>query len=61
VAVKLNVTLVKSIIGTPQDQRATVRSLGLHKIHQHVELPDTLVVRGMILKVRHLVRVDEVG
>jgi len=38
-----------------------VRSLGLHKLHQHVELPDTSVVRGMILKVRHLVRVDEVG
>jgi large subunit ribosomal protein L30 len=52
---------VKSVIGTPQDQRATVRSLGLRKIHQHVELPDTPVVRGMILKVRHLVRVDEVG
>jgi large subunit ribosomal protein L30 len=60
-AVKLNVTLVKSVIGTPQDQRATVRSLGLHRIHQQVEQPDTPVVRGMLLKVRHLVRVDEVG
>jgi large subunit ribosomal protein L30 len=58
-ATKLSVTLVKSVIGSKQDQRATVRSLGLRRMHQRVELPDTPSVRGMIHKVRHLVRVDE--
>jgi large subunit ribosomal protein L30 len=61
VAVKLNVTLVRSMIGSQQDQRSTVRSLGLRKMHQHVELEDTPIVRGMLHKIRHLVRVDEVG
>jgi large subunit ribosomal protein L30 len=58
-ATKLRVTLVKSVIGSKQDQRATVRSLGLHRMHQRVELPDTPSVRGMIHKVQHLVKVDE--
>jgi large subunit ribosomal protein L30 len=55
----LRVTLVKSIINTTQDQRATTRSLGLRRIRQQVELPDTPVVRGMLHKVRHLIRVEE--
>ena len=58
-APKLSVTLVKSIIGSRKDQRATVRSLGLFRLQQRVEVPDTPIVRGMIHKVRHLVRVDE--
>jgi large subunit ribosomal protein L30 len=61
VAVKLNVTLVRSLIGSQQDQRSTVRSLGLRKMHQRVEVEDTPIVRGMLHKIRHLVRVDEVG
>jgi large subunit ribosomal protein L30 len=57
-AVMLTATLVRSVIGYPQDQRATVRSLGLRRMHQRVELPDTPVVRGMLHKVRHMVLVE---
>jgi large subunit ribosomal protein L30 len=57
----LRVTLVKSIINTTRDQRATTRSLGLRRIRQEVELPDTPVVRGMLHKVRHLIRIEEEG
>jgi len=55
---KLVVTLVKSQIGCTEDQRATVRTLGLRRIRNSVVLPDTPVVRGMVRKVRHLVRVE---
>lgn len=55
----LTVTLVKSVIGYPRDQRATVRSLGLRRLRQQVALPDTPVNRGMLGKVRHLVRIEE--
>jgi len=55
---RLKITLVKSVIGGMHDQRATVRSLGLHKIGQSVERPDTPVVRGMIHRVQHLVLVE---
>ena len=54
----LRVTLVRSTIGKPKDQGATVRSLGLRKLHQTVELPDTPSVRGMVNKVRHLLNVE---
>jgi len=57
-AVTLTATLIRSVIGHPQDQRDTVRSLGLRRIHQRVELPDTPVVRGMLHKVRHLIVVE---
>ena len=56
---KLNITLVKSTIGAIPKQRATVEALGLHKLHQTVELPDNYAVRGMIQQVRHLVKVEE--
>jgi large subunit ribosomal protein L30 len=55
----LRVTLVKSIINTTRDQRATTRSLGLRRIRQQVEVRDTPVIRGMLHKVRHLIRVEE--
>jgi large subunit ribosomal protein L30 len=55
----LRITLVRSTIGRPKDQERTVRTLGLRKIRQTVELPDTPSVRGMVNKVRHLVVVDE--
>lgn len=55
----LRVTLVRSTIGRPHDQEATVRSMGLRRLHQTVELPDTPSVRGMINKVRHLVEVED--
>jgi large subunit ribosomal protein L30 len=55
----IKVTLVRSTIGRPKNQEATVRSLGLRKLHQTVELPDTDSVRGMVTKVRHLVDVQD--
>ena len=56
---RLRIQLVRSTIGYRQDQRDTVKSLGLRKIRQVVERPDTPVVRGMVFKVRHLVKVEE--
>ncbi|MER3439576.1 MAG: 50S ribosomal protein L30 [Chloroflexota bacterium] len=50
---------MRSTIGRPQDQEATVRTMGLRRLHQTVELPDTPAVRGMIKKVRHLVEVED--
>jgi large subunit ribosomal protein L30 len=55
---KIKVTLVKSVIGTKQDHRATVRGLGLHKINSSAMLEDTPAVRGMIRKVAYLVKVE---
>jgi large subunit ribosomal protein L30 len=55
---KIKVTLVKSIIGTKQDHRATVRGLGLRKLNSSSELIDTPAVRGMIHKVQYLVKVE---
>lgn len=59
-AKKLAVTLKRSTISRPKDQRATVRSLGLRKIGQTVEHEDNPVIRGMISKVNHLVEVTEI-
>lgn len=59
-AQKLKVTLVKSVIGTPEVQRATVKSLGLNKLNSMTEHNDTPQIRGMINKVSHLVKVEEV-
>ena len=56
----LRVTQVRSGIGCKQNQRLTLRALGLRKIRQSVERPDTPQVRGMIHTVRHLVAVEEV-
>jgi len=55
----LKITLVKSPITCIPKQRATVEALGLHKLHQTVELPDNGAVRGMIFRVSHLVKVEE--
>lgn len=56
----IQITLVKSLIGASQNQRATVESLGLKKIRQSVVRPDSPAVRGQINQVRHLVTVEEV-
>ncbi len=58
---KLKVTQVRSSIGCKENQRATLKSLGLRKIRQTVEREDTPQIRGMIHTVRHLVTVEEVG
>ncbi len=55
---KIKVTLVKSVIGTKQDHRATVRGLGLRRINHTAELQDTPAVRGMIKKVAYLVKCE---
>ena len=55
---KIKVTLIKSVIGTKQDHRATVRGLGLRKINSSAMLEDTPAVRGMIRKVAYLVKVE---
>ena len=57
----LTVRLVRSPIGYPRDQRATVRSLGLRRVNSQVQVDDTQVVRGMLKKVRHLVSVEDSG
>ncbi len=57
---RLCITWVKSTIGCPRDQRATIRALGLHRLHESVFHDDTPVIRGMVFKVRHLVQVEEV-
>ncbi len=56
----LRVTQTKSAIGGKQNQRETLRSLGLRRIGQTVERPDDDVTRGMIRAVAHLVTVEEV-
>ena len=55
---KIRVTLIKSLIGTKQGHRATVRGLGLRRINQTVELEDTPAVRGMVNKVFYLVKCE---
>ena len=55
---KIRVTLVKSVIGTKQDHRATVRGLGLRKLNSSAELLDSPAVRGMIKKVAYLVKCE---
>lgn len=57
---KLRITLVKSVIGNTERHKATIRALGLHRINQSVEQVDSPVVRGMLLKVNHLVKVEEI-
>jgi large subunit ribosomal protein L30 len=55
----VTVTLRKSLIGYPDDQRQTVRALGLRRLGHTVEHEDTPAIRGMINKIKHLVAVDE--
>jgi large subunit ribosomal protein L30 len=57
----IRITQVGSPIGRTQDQRATLVGLGLNKRHRTRELADTPAIRGMIDKVRHLLRIEEAG
>jgi large subunit ribosomal protein L30 len=56
----LRIKLVKSPIGYSERQKATVRALGLRKMQQVVEKPDSPQIRGMLAKIPHLVMVEEV-
>ncbi len=55
----VKVTLVRSLIGTRPEHRASVRGLGLRRIRHTVELADTPAIRGMISKVSYLVRCED--
>lgn len=57
----VKVTQIGSPIGRQKYQRETLKGLGLNKMHKTRELEDTLSVRGMINKVKHLISVEEVG
>jgi large subunit ribosomal protein L30 len=57
---KLKITLVKSTIGAVPKNRKTAEAMGLRKVGKSVEMPDNDAVRGMIQRVRHLVKVEEV-
>jgi len=58
---KLRIKWVKSSIGYAQDQKDTIRALGLRKLQQTVEHEDQPAIRGMVQKVIHLVKVEEVA
>jgi large subunit ribosomal protein L30 len=58
---KISVTMVKSGIGYKEDQKRTLRALGLRRMNQSVVHNDSAVLRGMINKVRHLVTVEAQG
>jgi large subunit ribosomal protein L30 len=55
----IKVTLLRSAIGFPEPQKATLRALGFRRLHQTVEHKDTPALRGMLTKVIHLIRIDE--
>jgi large subunit ribosomal protein L30 len=56
---RLRIRMIGSVIGCPEKQRATVRGLGLRRLHQVVDREDTPAVRGMVKKVPHLVEIVE--
>jgi len=56
----LRVTQVRSTIGAPADQKATVAALGLKRLNHSVDKVDNPTVRGMIFKVKHLVKVEDI-
>ena len=58
-AKRIKITWVRSMIGYPQDQRDTLKTLGLNRLNQTVERPDSPQLRGQIYKVKHLLRVEE--
>ncbi len=57
---KLKITLTKSLIGQKPKAKATIAAMGLKKINQSVELPDNNATKGMIQRVRHMVKVEEI-
>lgn len=56
---KIKVTQIRSKIGSPKKQKATLEALGLRKMNSSVEIEATPQIRGMVTKVRHLVKVEE--
>ena len=60
-AKQMRVTQIRSGIGFNKSQTLVLRGLGLRRIRHTIEVPDTAQVRGMLLKVRHLVTVEDAG
>jgi large subunit ribosomal protein L30 len=58
---RLRITQIGSGIGRPQKQRVILKTLGLGKMHRTVEMPDNPCVRGMVKKIIHLLKVEEVS
>lgn len=57
---KISITLVKSMIGRPEKHRRVLRGMGLTRLNKSVQLEDTPSIRGMIAKVSHLVKAEEI-
>jgi large subunit ribosomal protein L30 len=57
---RLRITQIRSAIGRVKEQKQMVRSLGIRRLYQSVEHEDNPAIRGMIQKVKHLVKVEEV-
>jgi len=57
---KLRITQIRSAIRRGKKQKATIKALGIHRLHHTVEHDDNPVIRGMIRRVTHLVKVEEV-
>jgi len=57
---KLNITWVKSGIGYSQNQKKTLKALGFHRLNQSITHDDSSSIRGMVNKVRHLVKVEAI-
>jgi large subunit ribosomal protein L30 len=58
-AAKLRIQQIKSASGHPQDQHATLRALGIRRMQHTVEHNDTPQIRGMVFKIRHLLKVEK--
>ena len=58
---KLRITWIKSGIGYPRDQKRTLKALGFHRLNQVVEHEDSASIRGMLIKVNHLVKSEVVS
>ena len=59
-AKRLRIQQTRSTINCKEDQKRTVRALGLRRIRHTVEQPDNAQIRGMVFKVKHLVKVEEI-
>ena len=57
---KLRITQVRSTIKRKEKQKRTIEALGIHRLHQSVVKPDNPQIRGMINRVSHLIKVEEV-
>lgn len=57
---KVRITQVRSGIGKPQDQKDTLRCLGFHRMHQTLEVEMTPPIAGMVDKVKHLLKIEEI-